>query len=41
MKLLMVTLLIALIGIGAGCETTKGAGEDIQNTGANVEESVD
>jgi predicted small secreted protein len=33
---------LALVaGVNLGCETTKGAGEDIQNAGEAMEDAVD
>jgi len=30
-----------LIGAVAGCEMTKGAGQDLENTGKNIKETVE
>ena len=34
-------LLVLVIALLAGCETTKGVGRDITNTGENVEDVID
>ncbi|MCR4337213.1 MAG: entericidin EcnAB [Candidatus Omnitrophica bacterium] len=39
-------LLLIILGIGftlsvVGCETTRGVGKDVENTGQNVQEVVD
>lgn len=33
-------LFVWTIALVAGCETTKGAGRDIENTGENIQEGV-
>ncbi len=35
-----VVALFALIALAAGCNTTKGAGEDIANTGKNIQQGL-
>ena len=33
--------LIVLVGVLAGCNASKGLGEDIEQTGQNIKETVD
>ena len=40
-KLLVVVMSCAVLTYLTGCETTKGAGKDIENTGKNIQETVD
>jgi predicted small secreted protein len=39
--LLSVTLVAGLCMMLVGCETTKGAGKDLENTGRNIQDTVD
>lgn len=40
-KLLAVALAVILLPVLAGCETTRGIGKDLENTGDNIQETVD
>jgi predicted small secreted protein len=37
----MLSMLLVTVCALIGCETTKGAGKDIENTGQNIQEGVD
>lgn len=39
-KLLLVMTVACFVGVLAGCETIKGVGQDIENTGNNIWETV-
>lgn len=38
--LIAVAGLAAVVGIYSGCETTRGLGEDVENTGYNIQRGV-
>jgi predicted small secreted protein len=40
-KQISVYLLIASVLVLAGCETTQGLGKDVENTGQNIQETVE
>lgn len=42
MKLKTLFILLALLSVTlAGCETTSGLGQDVENTGENIQEGVE
>ncbi len=40
-KLLSILMGCMLLAYATGCNATKGAGKDIENTGRNIQETVD
>jgi predicted small secreted protein len=40
-SVISVVCLLAFCCLAAGCETTRGLGKDMENTGANVQKGVD
>lgn len=40
-KLLAILLLIVVLPCLTGCETAKGAGKDLENTGTNIRQTID
>ena len=36
----MILCLLTMMALLAGCETTKGAAKDMENTGQNIQEGV-
>ena len=38
---LLIVFCCAVILLNAGCETVKGVGQDIKNTGENVEHAIE
>lgn len=40
MRYLMIAAAACMAFYAAGCETSKGAGKDLENTGANIEQGI-
>ena len=40
MKKAMIVIVLVAVGFLAGCETLKGIGKDIENTGHNLQKAV-
>ncbi len=37
----LILSLLIICAFAAGCETTRGVGKDVENTGQNIRETVD